>query len=95
MTPKRRSTRISTGPNARAKDETIAQTGPGIPDDTGAANPNLDQAAQAERSVNHVFGRPAAAGKPSRGRDHKEAPRQADPPEGDRSTIERELKRKR
>jgi hypothetical protein len=24
----------STGPNARPRDETIAQTGPGIPDDT-------------------------------------------------------------
>ena len=26
----------STGPNARPRDETIAQTGPGIPDDTSA-----------------------------------------------------------
>lgn len=26
----------STGPNARPKDETIAQTGPGLPDDSGA-----------------------------------------------------------
>ena len=30
MTEKR-----STGPNARPKDETIAQTGEGLPDDTG------------------------------------------------------------
>jgi hypothetical protein len=26
----------STGPNARPRDETIAQTGPGIPDDTSS-----------------------------------------------------------
>ena len=26
----------STGPNSRPRDETIAQTGPGIPDDTSA-----------------------------------------------------------
>ncbi|NNM73968.1 hypothetical protein [Enterovirga aerilata] len=27
----------STGPNARPRHDTISQTGPGIPDDTGAA----------------------------------------------------------
>ncbi|AWN47705.1 hypothetical protein DK419_16430 [Methylobacterium terrae] len=32
----RRETKISNGPNARPRDETIAQTGPGLPNDSSA-----------------------------------------------------------
>jgi hypothetical protein len=35
--------KISNGPNARAVDETIAGTGPGIPDDTLAPGEDLPQ----------------------------------------------------
>ena len=38
---------ISTGPNSRPLDDTIAQTGPGIPDD--AASDGYDPEADAER----------------------------------------------
>ncbi len=38
---------ISNGPNSRPLDDTLAQTGPGIPDD--AASPGYDPEADAER----------------------------------------------
>ena len=37
---------ISNGPNSRPLDDTVAQTGPGIPDD--AASPDYDPVADAE-----------------------------------------------
>ena len=37
-------TKISTGPNDRAINETIAGTGPGIPDDTGTPGEELPEA---------------------------------------------------
>ena len=37
---------ISNGPNSRPLDDTVAQTGPGIPDD--AAGPDYDPVADAE-----------------------------------------------
>ncbi len=38
---------ISNGPNSRPLDDTVAQTGPGIPDD--AASPGYDPEADTER----------------------------------------------
>ena len=42
----RRDTGISNGPNSRPLDDTVAQTGPGIPDD--AASPDYDPVADVD-----------------------------------------------
>ncbi|MCT8266289.1 hypothetical protein NYQ83_03305 [Afifella sp. JA880] len=76
--------KISTGPNARPRGETIASTGAGIPDE--AAGP----ADVSERRKEKEEARPA---------DHpKEAPAhqlQQEPAEGSRDVVEQELERQK
>ena len=89
MTKKDRSRKISTGPNARPKDETIAQSGGGIPDDTGAGNSDIAEEAANAAEADRLFKRPGGqrkAAEPGKGKDEE-------PVEGDRETIERELRR--
>lgn len=54
---------INTGPNSRPLDDTVASTGPGIPDDALAAGETLDDALPSEKEdlspeqlVDQVFG---------------------------------------
>lgn len=82
-----RSDKLSTGPNARPKDESIAQTGSGIPDDAGALNRDLDEAARSDREADEVFE------KGKRRDDNEPGRRQPDTAEGDRDRVERELAR--
>ena len=90
MANQNRTRKISTGPNARPRDETIAQTGGGIPDDTGARNPDLaEEATRGEEAAKQLFKRRGEArGTPDEG---KFAHQQ--PVEGGRGLIERELDR--
>jgi hypothetical protein len=46
MADNRQGSGISNGPNSRPLDDTVAQTGPGIPDD--AASPDYDPVADAD-----------------------------------------------
>lgn len=90
MSSQDRSRKTSTGPNARPRDETIAQTGAGIPDDTGADNPDLAQAeSEAEDPGNRVFKSPGQ----KRKEDAPERLSDQEPVEGDREKIEHELQR--
>lgn len=89
MAKQDRSRKLSTGPNARPKDETIAQSGGGIPDDTGAGNPDIAEEAAKGGEPGRLFKRPGRQNKsaePGKGKDEE-------PVEGDRETIERELQR--
>lgn len=58
----------STGPNARPKNETIAQTGEGLPDDTGRLPPGTMEADEeaARRSLDALGKSPERQGKPGR-----------------------------
>lgn len=44
-----RPAKISNGPNARPKDETIAQTGPGLPDDSSPPGRGRRRGSEAHR----------------------------------------------
>ncbi len=52
--------KISTGPNERARNETIASTGPGIPDDALAPGEELPQppSAEEEQRIRERLGAP-------------------------------------
>jgi hypothetical protein len=54
--------KISTGPNERARNETIAVTGPGVPDDALAASEDLPEppSAQEEQRIRERLGAPQA-----------------------------------
>jgi hypothetical protein len=54
--------KISTGPNERALNETIASTGPGIPDDALASGDELPQppSAEEEQRIRERLGAPQA-----------------------------------
>ena len=89
MAKQDRTRKLSTGPNARPKDETIAQTGGGIPDDSGADNRDIAEEAANADEPGRVFKRPGGqhkAAEPGKGEDYE-------PVEGDREKIDRELQR--
>lgn len=78
--------KISTGPNARPKDETLAQTGGGLPDDTG---PLPDDIA---READEVTPSGKAVSKKPPPDKQQEGPPphrlQEDPPEGSREEVD-------
>ena len=77
MAEKRR--KISTGPNSRPMDESIAQTAPGIPDDSGGLPEALEELEAANDSGVSFGAAPAGE-------------RLQDPPEGDRRTVDEALR---
>lgn len=79
-------TKISTGPNARPVDESIAQTAPGLPDDTGAQPEALEDVGEGpEPAKAFTPAEDAAAPAPEDGR-------LQDKPEGGRAVVEKALR---
>jgi hypothetical protein len=72
-------TKFSNGPNDRPKNETIAQSGPGLPDDSGGLPEGIDDLDP--EAVKQALSNPPP---------HK---LQQEPAEGSREVVDRELKR--
>jgi hypothetical protein len=89
MAEKRR--KISTGPNSRPMDESIAQTAGGIPDDSGGLPEALEglEAANDAGAAERVFG---AAPATAQHREEAGGGRLQDKPEGSRRTVEEALR---